>query len=455
MSRENLKEKTELARENVKEKAGLAKDSVKERGGQAIGLAKTETARNSFILFGGNFINALLSMVAVIIVSRALGPHDFGVVAIFNTILGTMVGLTELGLSTAAVKLISENLVNDRHHANVIMRVIFFLELGTGAVVALLGLLFSAPIANALGGPHLLFAVRMGFVAGAVTSAAAFFGPFFAAHKQFVKNALVNFSGSIFKTGAVLAMVAFSFLSLRHVIVAYTLTPILFFSIAYMFVPKGFHAKGTKQEEKEAVVEIFHFSKWIFLSYISTSVGGNMDTFLIAHYKGSAAVGIYTAGQQLVSVMPMIIGAITTVILPKLTGLQTRAEYEKFLTKLIIGISGIALVLSPGIIFGQIPIKLIFGSRFLESISIFKIFLGAYLIILFPNIISVVLYARNRHRLITYINYASLTASLVAYVLLIPRFGAIGAATTFLIVNLISGIFMILFSFKSVRDMPA
>jgi len=441
--------------DNMKERAGQAKDTVKERTGQAIGLAKTETARNSAILFSGNLINTLLSMVAVIIISRALGPHDFGVVAIFNTILGTMVGLTELGLSTAAVKLISENLTRDRHHADVIMRVIFFMELASGAVVALIGILFSVQIANALGGPHLLFAVRMGFLAGAVTSAAAFFGPFFAAHKQFVKNALVNFTGGVFKAGSVVLMLALSILSLRHVIIAYTLTPILFFAVAYLFVPRGFHNKGTKQEEKEAVVEIFHYSKWIFLSYVATSIGGNMDTFLISHYKGSAAVGIYTAGQQLVTVMPMIISAISTVILPKLTQLETRAEYEKIVVKLLVGMAAIALVLSPGIIFGQIPIKLIFGNRFLASIGIFKIFLTAYLVALFSNTIAVVLYARSRHKILTYLNYGSLVLSFIAYIILIPRFGAAGAAFTFLVANVIAAIFIIAYSLKVVSEIPA
>lgn len=433
----------------------ITKENLVRRSGQAIELAKTETARNSFILFSGNLINVLLSMVAVIVVSRALGPHDFGVVAIFNTILGTVVGLTELGLSTAAVKLISENLAEHRRHADIIMRVIFFLELATGVVVALLGLAFSGVIAHALGGAHLLLAVRMGFVAGAVTSAAAFFGPFFIAHKQFVRNALVNFSGTIFKTGSVLLMVALSFLSLRHVIIAYTIAPILFFAVAYLFVPKGFYVKGTRTEEKAALTEIFHYSKWIFLSYIATSIAGNMDTFLISRYKGSAAVGIYTAAQQLVTIMPMIIGAITTVVLPRLTQLKTRGEYEKILIKLLFGVTVVAIALSTGIIFGQIPIKLIFGDRFLASIGVFKIFLGAYLIALYSSTAAVVLYARSRHKILTYLNYVGLVVTLIAYLLVIPRFGPIGAASVFLVSNLLSGAFVLYYSYRTVREIPA
>jgi len=74
--------------------------------GQVKDLALSATAKNSGILFAGNFLNALLAMVVVIFVSRALGPANFGVLAVYNAVNTTIIGLTNLGLDTAAIKLI-------------------------------------------------------------------------------------------------------------------------------------------------------------------------------------------------------------------------------------------------------------------------------------------------------------------------------------------------------------
>ncbi|HSH31494.1 MAG TPA: oligosaccharide flippase family protein, partial [Candidatus Saccharimonadales bacterium] len=188
---------------------------------QVNALARSTTAKNSFIVFGGNFLNSLLSFVAVIVVSRTLGPADFGILAIFNTILTMIVGITDGGLGTTAIKLISGYLANNNKKATATMRTIFKIEVSGGILIALTGLLFSPQIARLLGGEHLLLAVRLSFLASVFQSTAAFFGPFFVVYQQFTKNALVNCFGVAIRVAGILLLMATATLTLNNALWVY------------------------------------------------------------------------------------------------------------------------------------------------------------------------------------------------------------------------------------------
>lgn len=417
-------------------------------------LTKTDTAKNSLITFGGNFFNSALSMIAVILVSRLLGPRDFGVLAVFNTILYMVVGLTDLGLSTAAIKFISSYINVDKAKAATIMRVIFKIELCLGLLIAIVGLLFSTPIARLLGGDHLLMAVRLSFLASVFQSAAAFYGPFFVAYQQFVKNALVNTFGILVRVVGVVILIALSALNLNNTLWVYTLTPILFFIFGFIFVPKDFLRKAKPEEEKQAAKEIFHFSKWIFLSYIANTFAGRFDVLLISRYQGSAAVGLYAAALQLVTVMPLLIGAVSTVLLPKVSAMRTKAEFTGYIKKVLLGSILLTLALAPGLIFGDKIIGLIFGSRFSGSLDAFKLVFAGYLVALLVNPLGQVIYALNLPRAFTILNFCQLLIALPLNFILIPRFGIVGAATTFLIINIFGGVAGTTYLYRKLREMP-
>jgi O-antigen/teichoic acid export membrane protein len=418
---------------------------------QVKAMAVSATARNSAILFGGNIANTLLSMVAVIFVSRALGPADFGVLAVFNTLMLTLVGITDFGLGTTAIRLISKYLASDKQRAIASMKVLVKLELLTGAVVGLVGLIFAKEIANLLGGQQMLMAVRFGFIAGIFATAAAFYGPFFVAYEQFVKNLFVNLSGAVMRVGAVLLLMGAAALTLNNIIITYMLVPIAFFFIGLAFVPKDFMLPATRKEQRAAFSEIFHFSKWIFLSYVATSLAGRLDIFLLAHFQGSQSVGLYAAAQQLVQIMPMLVGAITTVLLPQVSRMTERVEFVSFIKKTSLAALMLCIAMLPILIFAPAIIQLIFGSKFSGSLSAFVILFAAYLLPLFANPISLVIFAKNRPQLLTFVNYGQLTLTIVLNLILIPIMGMNGAAWAFFVSSGFGAIASILLALRELN----
>ena len=424
------------------------------RVGQVKALALSATAKNSGILFAGNFLNALLAMVVVIFVSRALGPANFGVLAVYNAVNTTIIGLTNLGLDTAAIKLISTYLDTNRRHAAVLMKSIFWIEMACGVAVIIAGLLFSEAVAQALGGSQLTFPVQLAFLASAFGSAAAFIGPFFVAYQRFTANALVGLIGGVLRLLLILVLVATVGLNLNNVLWTYTLVPIAFFFAGLALTPKDWRTKTTRAEDKAAWNEVYHFSKWILLSYIATVLTGRLDVFLLSRFQGATQVGLYAAAIQLCSVMPILIGAISTVLLPQVSRYTHRWQFKSYIKKVSFGALVACLVLLPVIIFGQEIIQLIFGAKYNGSFTAFKIMFTGYLIALFANPLSLVLYGLNKPAKLTIVNYVQLGVSFVLNISLIPMLGINGAAVAFLVVNAVGGIGSVWLALRIVRTVP-
>jgi O-antigen/teichoic acid export membrane protein len=427
---------------------------------QVIALGKSKTAANSFVLFGGNMAGAALSVITTIIISRKLGPANYGVLGVFLALVTMIVGLTDFGLSTTAIKLISQYLDKDKRKAAVTMRVIFKLELISGLVVGLTGLIFSIQIADLLGGQQLLLAVRLAFLAGAFSSAAAFVSPFLNAHGKFFKNASFGFLNAVFKLTGVALLLGLAAINLTNILGLYTAMAIVFFFVALVFSPKGYLTKISKQENRESLHEVFHFSKWILLSYIATVVAGRLDIFLLSRFKGTETVGLYAAAQQLVSPLPLLIGAITSVLLPQVSRLVKPHEFRSYIKRVVAGGLGLIVLFIPVLIFSAPLIHAVFGSKYSGSLGAFQLLFSAYLLSLLINPISLIIYAKNKPKILTAINLIQLAITVTLDLLFIPQFGLMGAALTFLGVTAISGIATIVFSVrlagqKSVDELPA
>lgn len=425
------------------------------RLGQVKQMVFSRTARNSGVLFAGNFLNSVLAMVAVIFVSRALGPENFGILAVYNAVNTTLIGLTNFGLDTAAIKLISSHLETNRRHAAVIMKAVFWLEMASGVIIIVAGLLFAPLIAQALGGKQLTFAVQLAFLASAFGSAAAFIGPFFVAYQRFVANALVGLIGGVLRVALILVLVFSVGLHLDNVLWTYTLVPIVFFLAGLALTPKDWMIKTTREEDKAAHKEIFHFSKWILLSYVATVLTGRIDVFFLTRFKGTAEVGLYAAAIQLCSVMPIIVGAISTALLPQISRYTKRVQFVSYVKKVTLGAFLLTLAILPVFFWGQAIIELIFGAKYNGSFSAFKIMLAGYLIALFVNPISLVMYGLNKPSKLTLVNYVQMVVSFTLNLLLIPLWGIDGAATAFLVVNLIGGVASLYYALRSIREVEA
>lgn len=96
-------------------------------------------------LFGGvQFFQIIISVIRSKFVAVLLGPAGMGIVGLFTSTTGLVAGLTNFGLSTSAVKNISEaNATNDQDRISTVITVLRRLVWFTGILGALVTLIFS------------------------------------------------------------------------------------------------------------------------------------------------------------------------------------------------------------------------------------------------------------------------------------------------------------------------
>lgn len=107
----------------------------------------TRAANGAFIAIGGQAVRTALSLASAVVLARLLSPEDFGLVAMAAAFTGFCGMFADLGLATATVQR------RDIDHATV--SALFFVNLGAGALVALLAAAAAPVAASIFGEPRL------------------------------------------------------------------------------------------------------------------------------------------------------------------------------------------------------------------------------------------------------------------------------------------------------------
>jgi len=196
--------------------------------------------------------------------------------------------------------------------------------------------------------------------------------------------------------------------------------------------------------------EIFKTSYPMALSSLCFFLMLSFDVFLLKKYYSNIEVAYYATAVKLFTVLSMVIVAINVNVAPKIAALYEQKniiELKKllskskriiFITNLIIGI-----IL---IIFGKFILSL-FGVNYVAAYYPMVILVSGQIIASSFGSIATVLNMVNKQQIFQNILIVSTALNLVLNVILIPRYGMLGAAASFVI----SALFWNVFSFLYVK----
>lgn len=179
--------------------------------------------------------------------------------------------------------------------------------------------------------------------------------------------------------------------------------------------------------------EIFHFSAFVFLGTIVDMLFWSTDKLILGALIGTVATAIYNVGGTFSSMMQNLSSGISSVLVPKITGMVITEKNKEKWTDLFIKIGRlqyyiIALVLSGFIIFGQQFVSFIAGDGYEDAYIIALLTMIPLSIPLIQNTGLNIIVAQNKHqfRSIVYLIIAIINA--ITTYLVVPYFGGIGAA---------------------------
>lgn len=393
-------------------------------------------AKGGGITFAGTLFAYAMRLVMGIVLARFLGSEQFGLYSLALTASELAAGLALLGLHSALVRYVS--FFASRQDAEGLWGT---LQIGIGVSTALsvlfgIGLYVGAgPIAERLfHEPRLvpllqLISLVVPFLNLSNTAASATRG----FNKMQYTAIAQDISHPVIKLILILIVVlATGGLDAAKVLDAHIVAVVIVSVMLLHFLNNLFPLRRSLQAARRETREIFGFALPLYLDYVIQTFRGSIQTVLLGALNTVTAVGIFTVAAMVNMVGTMFHQSIVTASMPIVSGLYGRGEQEQMahfyqiMTKWTFTLN---LPLFLIVLLFSEPILSIFGEDFVGGAMALTILAWGNLVFAGVGICGVIINMTG-HTVFNLVNsIILLVLTLGLNVLLIPRWGVVGAAT--------------------------
>ncbi|NHN29397.1 flippase [Paenibacillus sp. S3N08] len=178
------------------------------------------------------------------------------------------------------------------------------------------------------------------------------------------------------------------------------------------------------------------------LSNIATFLNYRADLMMIALFVNSAAVGIYAISVSVAEQLWFLSRAVSMVLFPKISSLNSEDERNRLTS--VVGRCVLALSIVGGLIFYFMSgwfINLMFGADYAVGALALQLLLPGIILGSLERIIANDLSGRGKPGIVMKVSFITVSCNLLLNLLLVPRFGMIGASiatsTTYTISSII------------------
>ncbi len=402
--------------------------------------------------------------IVMLIFAGYLGVQALGVVRAIYSVFKITERLTDLGLDYTIVTFCAAAKKREDEAAEREILMSALVLRGVASLVVALGGTAAAPwiAGGLLGDPSLTVYLRMAFYAVAGQLLWSFFSSQLAAGRSFGRLALFLLGVPIFMLGATLVLLATGRFSVGPAVAIFVFSPTVVALIWIAFADLGFLRR--RYWSAAAARRVLAFSRWVYASNIVSANRGHLNPVLLKNpaLSGSVAagetnVGLYAFGNDMANEITVISQSIATVLLPTAARRETPAALRRFVGR---AYRHLALVLVPAacLPLAARPLLELLGAfrasylEYLPSLPIFAILYYGALFSLLSVPMSTAIYSMNAPQAEALIEACLLVVLIVASILLIPHFGAKGAAVAVLIQRILATSGLLLYGFRKLRD---
>lgn len=398
------------------------------------GAAISQTARSTYWLGSSSVVNGLLGAVASALLARTLGIDNFGTYTLLLTLVNLLADLSDLGLGSALVRFGAEHLGRgDRDSFGNVLAAILRWKLLLSGVILGSAVLFLRPLL-ALLFSHVDERIGSYFFIALLTSmlsiAAAVFPPIFQAFGDFRAGALTSLARSVSR----ILLIAGTVTTLGKIPV----TTALWIEAASVlaFLIAGYLASPVKRlglsVDPALFREMFAFTRWVSLYQLINLLGTKLDVFIVGGLADARTLGLYGAAAKVSGLVIAVTNAYYTVLLTNVSAasslpeaLARRARQARLISA---GLAAAMLILA---MFAPLVIRLLFGPEFAESGRVLQIMCIGLIFTVLGYPPGAILFAEKRTGVFPIMAALSAVGMIAGNYLLLPRFGASGAAMAF------------------------
>ena len=370
------------------------------------------------------------------------------------TVLTLIADVGDLGTDTGLVNFVSryrsKKPIKARRFLKLGLKVKFFIWI----LVFLLGFGLSKIISvNLFKKPELTGTLSIAFIGVGTLLLFSFITHALQAFQKFWSWSIIQVGTNGLRVILILLLLSLGVLSLENTMWLYIAMPFVGFVVGIFIIsPKFLKVKN----EVSVAKEFFKYNKWVAAFTLIAAFSSRLDTFISARLLSSYELGIYSAANQMVKIIPQIVVALGTVIAPIMAQMGSIEDLISYLKKTQFFVVVLALlgVLSIPVILYIIP--LLFGNNYTSVGPIFIVLLFAMLIFLISIPVHMsVFYYFSYPKLFFWLSIVHLIIISVLGWKLILLYGAIGAASTVLVGQFVNFVVPLIWVIRNIRSSKA
>lgn len=382
--------------------------------------------KNTSWLFFERIFKMGVGFIIIILLTRHLGPQNFGLLSYSQSLVGIFIAFASLGIDVILVRELTKNIEsNDK-------------LIGTAIILKVVAAIVAIAV---------IFLINTTIEdkdAVLLTNIIAFTLLF-----QSINTFDTYFQANVLSRFSVIAnLIAFSISSMVKLGLIFYEAELVYFAYALVFdsiiIAIGYIGIYVKQKKSlislnyDSQMAIYFLKRgWpLILVAMAAFIYTRTDQIMIKHLMGNEAVGNYAAAIRVSELFYFIPLLITQSIFPKIIEVKLRSEQEyfKLLEKLYRILVWTAIPISLGLyLFSDSIVSILFGEKYIEASSILNILAFAIVFNAIGTITTKILYAEHYEKKYMYRSILGVFVNILLNFWLINLYGATGAALSTLI----------------------
>jgi len=392
--------------------------------------------KNTYYNFLANFTISISRFLSSIIIARILGPALTGVYSLVLFIYNIAEIMTNLGLGNLATKYISQ-FSNEDNYENIekVFAYTVKLKFYASIAVSVLLILFSGVLSDFYREPNLKSYIIFSAIILLPESIALIFQSAIQGMQHYKAFALRSFLIAPIHIILVILVLKLH-LGIEGLIITNMFMAAFDLLICYLIIKKGIHIRFEFKAllTNELRQRIFRYNWQVAMIVILDSiVWQKSEVFFLGKLSTQAQVAFYSLSYNLanwtIGFLPGIVFGVLFPAISELHGMKDRKSIEKiymtstrYLMMLCIPMSLVGIGLSP------LLIGILYGSEYIPMAMVLNILLGSTCIGLICGPGSLVIYGMERQDIILKASIVATCINILLNFILIPKYGAVGAA---------------------------
>lgn len=418
-----------------------------------ISVAKNKTLQNIGLVTVGNVLNAGIGFVTLILVSRTLGPAQFGV---FSVITGFFTFFTkggDLGTNSTLIKYLplfreKKDTKSEKEFVGFILGLTYLLTL----VSFMLFVPFYKNIASLLNVSEYSTFILISILA-------SFFVVMFNTYNV-VLQSLEKFSyfltsysvATVVKFLVILSLLQIARLNMDNSLLIYLLLPIVGYLLSGYFSKISLPYKIKPNLNKQSFIKATPFLYFMGLASVLGALHEQSGIFMSSIVFSDFDTGLFAAASKISIVFGLIAGSVGTVVIPRAARYQDGENIKIFSKKTIYLGLFLSLSVLPVILFPKIFIKLTSGVEYLEAAPYLVVLsiVGGFTV--FRSTFSSLFYALNKASYFAFLGVINVFFEIPLLYFMAKGFGVIGLAYGKLITGIILTVFSVFYYLSSLKN---